>query len=62
MTTRVVLRTLPDKSKTVLLKEIGADPELVKLIIDVDNKIGEIQKRGPGVAAAWGLGCGGVTC
>ncbi|HFE44799.1 MAG TPA: hypothetical protein ENJ18_04785 [Nannocystis exedens] len=61
---RVVMKTLrtnPDMRK-VALKELGADDETVAMVEELDAKIAEVGLRNPDVVAAWGLGCGGVSC
>ena len=44
------------------LKSMGADDETIKMIDDIELQIDKVKLKNPDVVAAWGLGCGGVSC
>ena len=44
------------------LTMMGADDETIKMIDDIELQIDKVKLKNPEVVAAWGLGCGGVSC
>jgi hypothetical protein len=53
---------LPTPQKHKLLEALGAKPETVKMVLELDEKINALRIKDSHVLAAWGLGCGGVSC
>jgi hypothetical protein len=53
---------LPTQQKQKLLEALGAKPETIKMVIELDDKINALRVKDAVVAKAWGLGCGGVSC
>ena len=45
-----------------MLRSMNVNSDVIKMIMELDEKAKEIIKRDPQTAGAWGAGCGGVTC
>jgi hypothetical protein len=54
------LRDTAEFEKSLSTLKVGAVEK--RMIAEIEAKINDLAKQNPGMAAAWGAGCGGVNC